>query len=91
MSSTGVRAWSWTLQITDPSREVVAGEQVSLVPSDWSLVVWCYSLSPCGAVSPLPLLPDLSKLQNFAVLILPSMLGNPGCSSFTAPGNVALS
>lgn len=30
MSSTGVRACSWTLQITDPSREVVAEEQVSL-------------------------------------------------------------
>lgn len=45
VSSTGVRACSWTLQITDPSREVAAGEQVSWELTERSLVVWCYLVS----------------------------------------------
>lgn len=60
VSSTGVRACSWTLQIPEPSWEVVAGEQVSLELTDSSLVVWCGLLSPSRVViSPPPLLPAL--------------------------------
>lgn len=81
MSSTRVRACSWTLQIPDPSREVVAGEQVSLELTDSSLVVWGYLLSPYGIVTlPAPLLAALSTLQGWAVLILPSTLGSPPLS-----------
>lgn len=84
VSSIGVRACCWILQITDPPREVVAGEQVSLVLTDRSLVMGCYLLSPYTVVtSPPPVLPALSTLQGLAVLIIPSTLGNPD-SSFTA-------
>lgn len=76
MASTHVRACSWTLQIPDPSREVVAGEQVSLELTDSSLVVWGYLLSPYGIVT----LAALSTLQGWAVLILPSTLGSPPLS-----------
>lgn len=71
-----MRACSWTLQIPDPSREVVAGEQVSLELTDSSLVVWGYLLSPYGIVT----LAALSTLQGWAVLILPSTLGSPPLS-----------
>lgn len=45
MSSTGVRACSWTLRITHAFRVVVAGRQVSLELRD-SSGEWCYLLSP---------------------------------------------
>lgn len=84
VSSIGVRACCWILQITDPPREVVAGEQVSSVLTDRSLVVGCYLLSPYTVVtSPPPVLCALSALQGLAVLIIPSTSGNPD-STFTA-------
>lgn len=93
MSSTGVRACSWTLRITHAFRVVVAGRQVSLELRDSSLVSGViYYHHTESSSSPCPLLPALSCTTRLGSSRFSQLVSQPRFLLFQCLGhnNVAL-